>query len=97
MSFRAAYLLLGPAGLLEHHPGDVGSLRVGHSGFGQVALLEARLALTAQQSATESRPRRRSALLELGSKHSPPAQQISVQSLERMRSTLPLAMHDLSL
>ena len=65
LSFKAgAYLLLGPAGLLEHHPGDVGSLRVGHGGFGQVALLEARLALTAQQSeATESRPRRRSALL----------------------------------
>ena len=102
MSFRAAYLLLGPAGLLEHHPGDVGSLRVGHGGFGQVALLEARLALTAQQSATESRPRRRSALVPVcpassSSKHSPPAQQIGVQSLERMRSTLPLAMHDLSL
>ena len=42
----SAYLLLGPAGLLEHHPGDVGSLRVGHGVGGQVALvLEARLAL----------------------------------------------------
>ena len=37
VGFRAAYLLLGPAGLLEHHPGDVGSLRVGHGGGGQVA------------------------------------------------------------
>ena len=93
MSFRAAYLLLGPAGLLEHHPGDVGSLRVGHGGFGQVALLEARLALTAQQSATESRPRRRSALLELGSKQQQQAQ--SARSADRRSESGKNAQHTL--
>ena len=87
LSFKAgAYLLLGPAGLLEHHPGDVGSLRVGHGGFGQVALLEARLALTAQQSeATESRPRRRSALLLSAVSAAAQQQAQSARSADRSR------------
>ena len=104
MSFKAAaYLLLGPAGLLEHHPGDVGSLRVGHGGFGQVALLEARLALTAQQSATESRPRRRSALVPVCPASKQAASTVRPLSRSQFRvwkecaAALPLAMHDLSL
>ena len=67
MNLSVAYLLLGPAGLLEHHPGDVGSLRVGHGVGGQVALmLEARLALRLTQQSGASaavRPRRHRALL----------------------------------
>ena len=88
----SAYLLLGPAGLLEHHPGDVGSLRVGHGGFGQVALLEARLALTAQQSATESRPRHRS---QQASKQQQQAQ--SARSADRSSESGKNAQHTLLL
>ena len=84
MNLSVAYLLLGPAGLLEHHPGDVGSLRVGHGGGGQVALLVARLALT-QQSATAA-PGRAAALGSSKHKLQRPLSR-SQQSLERMRSS----------